>query len=267
MPPPAPHRPDPRDLPDPIGTLDAFAAAWHVLSGLLAASPDENVIAHVRSLAEQWPLGRDQRDLRRATRLMARSAERKEGADAVLADMRALILGPGHLLAAPYSSVHLNRTGLVFEAETLRVRSFYHRAGLAHTREGREPDDHIAVELELLTLLASRALDAWDSGDNGDNAGEAGVPPGALRAVGLIADFLEQHALLWHPHFGELVTDQADTAFVQAVGAWLIGTSELAGEVFAAEIDHSRSARGVIHDRKADTSGAAGEWDAAWRKT
>lgn len=257
MPPPAPDRPDPRDLPDPIGTLDAFAAAWHVLSGLLAAPPDEMVIAHVRSLAEQWPLGRDQRDLRRATRLMARSAEREESADAVLADMRALMIGPGHLLAAPYSSVHLNRTGLVFEAETLQVRGFYHRAGLAHTREGREPDDHIAVELELLALLASRALDACDRGE-----GVGDMPQTALRAVGLIADFLEAHALLWHPHFGELLADQADTAFMQAVGAWLIGTSGLAGEVFAGEIDHSRSARGVIHDRKADTSGAAGEWDA-----
>lgn len=254
-------RPDPAHLEDLPATLDAFAAAWVTLSRLLAAAPAQETIDAVRSMAGDWPLGAREAPERRAARLLARSAQDEEDADAVRRDVQRLFTGPGHLLAPPYESVHLNRSGLVFEEETLAVRAVYRRHGLQFERRQREPDDHVALELEFLATLAGRALDALDRG--GWEPGTP-LPPGAVKALGGIAEFLENHALLWHHRLGELTLEHADTAFVQALGSLLMGTTRQAAATFAAPVDPARLAQeaDARERRKVDSSNAAEVWDA-----
>ena len=51
-----------------------------------------------------------------------------------------------------WESVYLGKEHLLFEEVTLAVRECYHHYGLSFIREGNEPDDHIVIELEFLTL-------------------------------------------------------------------------------------------------------------------
>ena len=240
-------RPAADDIPDLAGTLDAFAAAWTTLARLLAAAPAQDVIDAVRApeMLEQWPLGTERAANRRGVRLLTRSHEQAEEERDVRRDFQRLYTGPGHLLAPPYESVHLGSSGQVFDQETLAVREFYRRFGLQAPRLNKDPDDHIALELELLATLAARALDALDAhhaaavestGD--DSLREAGgLPEQVTRFVAGIGEFLDTHALPWHRRLGELSAEHAQTSFVQGLGMLLVGTTDASADVFAAPIE------------------------------
>lgn len=264
------QRPDPSQIPDLPGTLDAFAAAWTVLARLFAEAPDQARIDAVRAMAQEWPLSGEVPATRRGVRLLTRSAEDAESAEAVHRDVQRLFTGPGHLEAPPYESVHLNRSGLVFEEETLAVRAFYRRFGLRLENQGREPDDHVAIELEMLATLALRALDEIDATAAGDApqdgpAPEPALPEAAAALVDAIGEFLEDHALLWHHRLGELSVEKARTSFVQAMGSLLMGASIEAGDVFAADVDLLAPRGGAATDTD-ETDGAAGAQGLAGRR-
>lgn len=208
---------------DPAATVDAFAAAWTVLSRLLIQAPTQDLIDTVRSehMVDQWPLDTSHPANRRGIRLLARSRRAGETEAEVRRDVQRLFTGPGRLLAPPYESVHLNPSGLIFDSETLAVRAFYRRFGLRAPRLNQEPDDHIALELELLSTLAARALE-----------GEAVDGPWADDSVTAIREFVSDHALPWHRRLGELTVEHGQTSFMQAVGNLLIATTDLAAAAF-----------------------------------
>ena len=270
-------------------TLDRFAAAWHTMAGLIARPPTQKSLTAVRGLAPQWPLPSRQGPAARGTDLMQRSDAEGEDAERLRQDHMRLFTGPGKALVSPYSSVHLNVSGLVFESETLQVRDFYRRFDVEHSRHGKEPDDHVAAELQFLAFLAQGALEQMQrahhaAAGRADTAGaafgaESGSPAApdasaartdgsavpdahdaADRYVTGIRQFLEQHALLWHGHLGARVSEQAQTAFYQGVGQWLVGATVDAENFFGLSPDPTRMADTVVHT-KVDTSNAADEWD------
>lgn len=264
----------PASVPVAPDSLDRFAAAWHTLAALIARPPTQQVYESVLRLAGQWPLLSGKGPAAKAAEHLARSRASAEGEEALRQDHLRLFVGPGKQQATPYSSVYLNPSGLVFEPETLQVREFYTRFGVERTNAGKEPDDHIAAELQFLAFLANGALDemqragqSTSSGGNGSGPGAAfgaarSEPPAAAsnRYTEGLREFLEQHALLWHGHLGALITEQARTAFYRAVGQWLVGAAVDAQQAFAVSPDPTRMAKNVVH-RKVDTSNAAQEWD------
>ena len=191
--------------------LDAFAASYTVLSRVLLSAPAQETLDRTRTpeLLAEWPMPPTD-PTRRGLDALSRSREAGEDAVAVKRDYNRLFVGPERLLAPPYESVHRSRDRLVFEAETLQVRAFYARFGLAAPRQGREPDDHIGLELELMATLCLRSLDALEVGD----------ADGAAVLVAAQREFLAEHLLVWAPHLMELIVEHADTAFYTAVG-WL----------------------------------------------
>jgi TorA maturation chaperone TorD len=80
-----------------------------------------------------------------------------------------LFVGPGKLLAPPYESSYRNPNGLLMQEETFKVREFYKKAGLAVAEANNQPDDHLALELELGCYLlmewlkSIKALSQMDS--------------------------------------------------------------------------------------------------------
>ena len=215
--------------------LESHAAAWSVLSQLLGSIPGDDVLDRVRDpqLLETWPLGVSDPATRRGLRLWARSRERLETAAVVEPDYRRVFHGPGRVPAPPYESVHVGVDGLVFDAETVAVRSFYRRFGLEVARLNRDPDDHVSPELELLATLAVRALDELDACSDD---GGPGVPPTAVDLVEGIGTFLDHHVLAWVPRFGELLSEHAQTDFVAGLGQLLVGTLQQSADVFASPV-------------------------------
>lgn len=210
--------------PDPE-RLDALAAAWTVLSRLLLAPPDAGTLTRVRDphLLADWPLARGAG--REATaaglELLAHSAVLGEDEAAIRRDFDALFRGPDRRKAPPYESVHRSHDHLLFEAETLQVRAWYARHGLAAPRLNREPDDHVALEFEFLAALLLGALQALEEGRDDD----------ARRMVADHDEFLREHPLAWVPGLMDLVGKRAATAFYRGVAALGDGTLRAAAAV------------------------------------
>ena len=159
----------------------------------------------------EWPLPA-RGHIERGLAELAASRD-SEGVEDIAADHARLFVGPGRVVAPPYESVHRSYEGLLFDEETLAVRAWYRRYGLSAPREGREPDDHMGLELEFLATLLGAALEAIDEDDDHD---------AAVFAQGA-RDFLDEHVRQWAPTFFGIVLEQAATHFYRGVAHLALG--------------------------------------------
>ncbi|MGI6450518.1 MAG: TorD/DmsD family molecular chaperone [Desulfitobacteriia bacterium] len=126
-------------------------------------------------------------------------------------DYQALFEGPGQLLAPPWESVYLSEEKLMFEVQTFEVRQFYRKHGLEIGNFGKEPDDHIGLELQFMGVLAAKSLSFWQ---------EQRIAEFKL----LIADqqvFLQTHLLKWVDQFAQKVQRGSTTAFYKGLALFL----------------------------------------------
>jgi len=70
---------------------------------------------------------------------------------------RLFINSLGGVLAPPYGSVYLSKSGALFNEATEAVKKFYHQQGFT-LADNREVADHIVNELEFLALLAANNM-------------------------------------------------------------------------------------------------------------
>lgn len=182
---------------------------WRVLGGLLQGPIEATTLRTVREedMLGTWPLPDGQRT-DAGLGLWRQSRRTDETAERVEADRRRLVVGPGHVPASPYESVHLGRDALLFEDETMQVREFYRRFGVRVPRLNKDPDDHVCMELEFLAILLGRACDAADRGEVDDARG-------LLEAHD---SFLNDHAGRWFPRFFGLMEEHAASAFMRGLG-------------------------------------------------
>ncbi len=82
---------------------------------------------------------------------------------------------------------------------TAQVIATYSRAGFADIEPATGPQDHVAVELKFLALLAFREAEAWLRNDR-----EAAVLRGKQQQ-----DFIAEHVNVWVPRWARAVAEQA----------------------------------------------------------
>jgi len=193
--------------------LDRYAAACAFLSRLFLEPVDEPLISALRdgALLADWPMEADEESRRGLRALEAGIAT---PLDILLVDHRDLFEGPDHVLACPYESVYLSEEHLTFEQQTLAVRAFYRRFGVEAPSLGKEPDDHIGLELSFISHLCTLGLDAID-------ASEADAETAMIASVG---DFLDQHLLRWAGGCLDRVLANASTDFYRGLGHLTRGT-------------------------------------------
>lgn len=194
--------------------LDDFAAAYGALARFLLGPADAELLAQLAEPGqlEAWPLARGT-DASRGLQHIAASLEAHESEEALLDDYQRLFVGPGHLLAPPYESVHRTRDRLLFDTPTFQVRAAYNEFGMRAPRFGREPDDHLGLELSFLAHLCNVALDALEHED-GD---------GLERALNAQKRFLTDHLLCWGGDCLRMVEANATSWFYRGVGALGLG--------------------------------------------
>ena len=193
--------------------LDAYAGACTFLSRLFLRPVDAFLITALRDgpdLAD-WPLASDDDTV---CGLRALRAGSTTPLDVLLVDHRDLFEGPDHVLACPYESVYLSEEHLTFERQTLDVRAFYHRFSVQAPSLGKEPDDHIGLELSFISHLCVLGLDAIESGD-------ADAETAIIASIG---DFLDQHLLRWVENCLDRVIEHATTDFYRGLGHLTRGT-------------------------------------------
>jgi TorA maturation chaperone TorD len=123
------------------------------------------------------------------------------------ADYMRLFVGTTQVLAAPWESVYFSRERLVFQQQTLAVRSWYRRFGLEVEKLNQEPDDHIGLQLSFLAHLAGQALQALEAGEEGQ----------LNLLLAAQHDFLKEHLFKWEGDWYALVLEHARTPFYRGV--------------------------------------------------
>ena len=107
-----------------------------------------------------------------------------------------LFVGPFQLDAPPYSSVYLDKQGLVMGESTQQAIEFYVKAGLDPALEIHEPPDHIRVELEFMYFLLFRKV--MDKNN---------------QFLDISYEFMEKHLTHWVFTFTNKIKDCTESKF------------------------------------------------------
>lgn len=113
---------------------------------------EEKLAVNLESLMENFSP-----DARQAARNMAKALD-ELSQEKLSVDHAALFLGPFELIAAPYGSVYIEKKRTVKADSTMFVARCYHDAGLSV--DLKEPEDHVAIELEFMYHLCRKEADA-----------------------------------------------------------------------------------------------------------
>jgi putative dimethyl sulfoxide reductase chaperone len=211
----------PPTAPDDLPELAGHALVLNLLGKLLYEPPTDDQLHALADEAvfDEFPLSVDRpavADGLAALQQWARDfVAGRPAADyeAVRSDHMHLFLGPGTVLAAPWESAQVDDEHLLFQTETLQVRSWYRRYGLQVIRLHQEPDDHVGLELAFLSHLAQMAQTAQSTGD------EAQLTE-MLDAQRL---FLKTHAQRWIPGWSALVIQHARTEYYRGLAPLTVG--------------------------------------------
>ena len=156
---------------------------------------------------------------------IAALSERLAGMDAEAArlelevDYNRLFVGPGKLLAPPYESFYRsepdeNGRGTICGVPMLAVKDVYQRFNVELPDHFVDYPDHVAFELEFLSLLATREAEALESGDEEALA--------AFRSGQEM--FRTQHLGVWFAQFAENVKQGAQTELYPALASLVLVT-------------------------------------------
>ncbi|WP_216378320.1 TorD/DmsD family molecular chaperone [Arcanobacterium phocae] len=189
--------------------LDSFAAAFTVLGRLHIQPANHNTRAHFFALLDEWPISVESSDHTvRGLQLIRSSQDLEEDDSAIINDQDMLYGISAAAKVAPYESVHRGEDRLVFDKQTLEVRSEYAKLQLQAPRYNAEPDDHIGLELDFIGQCLLGALD------------------GDQTALLLAQVFTEEHIIQWAPNMLADAEASATTAWVRGICALARGTIE-----------------------------------------
>lgn len=123
-----------------------------------------------------------------------------------------LFLGPGKHIS-PHESVHHQREdgqwGKLWGASTVEVKKFIEATGLSYTDDYKGMPDHISVEFEFMQQLILREEKAWMDEDRDK----------AVACRQVEKKFIKEHLIRWVPAFCEMVIQEAELPFYQAMAA------------------------------------------------
>ena len=145
-------------------------------------------------------------------------------------DYTRMFIGPAKLPAPPWESVYRDADHLHFSKETLDVRNAYRKYNLLPTDFGREPDDHIGLELDFMHRLCEKAKEKARITDK----------TGLLEILKDQKAFLDEHLLRWVPDWTRDVVNSAETDFYRGMALLLKAFIRLDREIIDELLDPSR---------------------------
>jgi TorA maturation chaperone TorD len=122
----------------------------------------------------------------------------------------------GHAAAYPFESVYTSEKHLLMQDARDEVLALYRSAGLEKESSWKEGEDHLAVELEYMTVLAGRTTARLCKGEQD-------------QAVALLEsqrNFLDDHLLSWVPMMADAMDTFAKTDFYRGLGRITVGFLE-----------------------------------------
>lgn len=190
-------------VPDEIDLLRA--QQYDLLAALLGRAPGSSLLAALAAVKEgDGVLGRQVAALRRA------AAE--TDTEAVEREFFALFIGVGRGELLPYASYYL--TGFLNERPLARVREDFAALGIERDESMSEPEDHLAILLEVMAGLAAGRFEA---------------------EPGMQAHFFARHIEPWADRFFADLEKAKAGRFHRAVGGLGRAFIEIEAEAFAME--------------------------------
>lgn len=146
-----------------------------------------------------------------------------------------LFIGPGEPKAPPWESMYASKEPRLFGNVTSSVRKAYKAQGRAPELYPRVADDHVALELDFLRVLAKQDLL--------DSTGIATIPSKSLASSNMQAsrEFLNDHLGRWIEDFAERVRDADESpdgyyaCCSQALAVFIKNDEELFGKTLVLE--------------------------------
>lgn len=129
----------------------------------------------------------------------------------------------GYSAAYPFESVYTSEKRLLMQESRDEVVAIYRSEGLDKSKEWPDSEDHIALELEFMQTMATRAADALEDGNEDE----------AYRLYEVQRNFLEGHLCPWEAMMTADIRNVADTEFYQALAYITDGFLETEHEILA----------------------------------
>jgi TorA maturation chaperone TorD len=188
------------DAPNAPDTRSDRVTLYRLLATLLRAPPTEELLQYLGALESRNDNAGELGNALQLLGLAARSSSVAQLDD----EFHDLFIGLGRGELVPYGSWYL--TGYLMEQPLARLRGDLARLGFKRTDDTREPEDHVAALLEVMSLLAD---------------GQEGVD--------VQARFFNSHLAGWLPRFFADLSQARTAVFYRSVarlGA-LFGENEL----------------------------------------
>ena len=191
------------------------ADLYTLLARVFRVEVDESFLADLKSTRYPQNTGNEDIDeaYRRLHHFLCESQESTLNDLAV--DYARAFLGSGSLdaeAAYPFESVYTSPKGLIMQDARDEVLAIYRSERIDKAARWREPEDHLAPELEFMAILCKRCAAALRDDDES-------------RASALLETqrgFLNNHLLVWVPRFCSLVPQFAHTEFYAAFSQLLL---------------------------------------------
>jgi len=195
-------------------------SVYFLLSKFLLEEPDQGSLARLADTKffKDFRIPENDAIVEGAT-LLQECFEEQNGSDqsssleALQLEYTRLFLGPDTLPAPPWESAYRSASKTIFTELTLEVRNQYAKFGLSFEKEGREPDDHVGLELEFLSHLCKAVEEAFEQRDEAK----------ALSVLAAQRDFFDAHVNCWTPQFFEDLFNSATTPFYQGIAKFTAG--------------------------------------------
>lgn len=146
--------------PSPASVGDATL----IVARLLLAPVGPDLASELTAtLPETWPLpdAESREAAARLAEVLAAPAREQEW----IAEWERVFRGHGASVVSPYESVNTNEDELVCGESCDSMREWFRSCGVAFPGEGREPEDHVGLQINLLGLLLHASTDSADALD------------------------------------------------------------------------------------------------------
>lgn len=122
-------------------------------------------------------------------------------------DYHCLFVGPLGPYAFPWESVHTSEDKLLFGESTFTVRNEYKKFGFQFSLVDKEPDDHIAAELQFIACLSDLAIKDMKEGRFDYS----------VKIIKAQKNFLDSHICKWAEKFCDLIYKNAKENYFKTV--------------------------------------------------
>ena len=187
------------------------AATYNFLARLYRVEVTEELLDEMRAM--RFPVNSGSQETDEGYRLIRSylSSAWENVREELAVDYVRAFIGHGNTAysaAYPYESVYTSPKRLVMQEARDEVLALYRAAGKDKSDDWRDPEDHIALELEFEGFLCTKAAEALDAGD------EEEAYAYALQQQ----NFLNDHLLNWTPMLLADLERFAKTDFYQGLG-------------------------------------------------